>query len=157
MTHSAQSVRRQYVALKRRAASTWRRGRGYELQTEFRKMRTLFLAAILLANHLTTPLAVAQSAGASIGVSAQVVAPDRMRLGDEVKLDRRGGRDSISTRVTLTQAAHPHLVVRPEAGDPPCSVTPTRAARGGEWEADLRCTPHRSGPQVVRLLIVPVA
>jgi hypothetical protein len=120
-------------------------------------MRTLFLAAILLVNNLTAPVAAAQSAGSSIGVSAQVVAPDRMRLGDEVKLDRRGGRDSISTRVTLRQSAHPHLVVRPEAGDPPCSVTPTRAAPSGEWEADLRCTPHDAGPQVVRLLVVPVA
>ena len=118
-------------------------------------MRTLFLAAILLANHLTTPLAAAQSA--TIGVSAQVLAPERMRLGEEVKIDRRGGRDSISTRVTLSQREHPHLVVRPEAGDPPCSVTPTRAVRGGEWEADLRCTPHDAGPQVVRLLVVPAS
>lgn len=120
-------------------------------------MRTLFLAAILLANNLTAPLAAAQSTGAAIGVSAQVLAPERMRLGGEVKTDRRGGRDSISTRVMLSQREHPHLVVHPEAGDPPCSVTPTRAAGSGEWEADLRCTPHAAGPQVVRLLIVPVA
>lgn len=120
-------------------------------------MRTLFFAAILLANNLTAPLAAAQSTGASIGVSAQVLASERMRLGGEVKLDRRGGRDSISTRVTLSQREHPHLVVHSKAGDPPCSVTPTRPVRGGEWEADLRCTPHDAGPQVVRLLVVPVA
>ena len=118
-------------------------------------MRTFVLAAILVANHLTAPLIAAQSA--AIGVSAQVLAPEHMRLGGEVKLDRRGGRDSISARVTLTQREHPHLVVRPDAGDPPCSVTPTRAVRGGEWEADLRCTPHDAGPQVVRLLVVPAA
>ncbi|HEY0035527.1 MAG TPA: hypothetical protein VGB66_02505, partial [Longimicrobium sp.] len=81
-------------------------------------MRALLLILLLLALHPAR--AEAQSDGATLGVSAVVLAPDHIRVGDEVKIERGPeGRDSISTHLTFTHAARPHLAVAQRPEDPP--------------------------------------
>jgi hypothetical protein len=130
-------------------------------------MRTLpLLAATILL--LASPFAArAQSVGGGIGVSAQVVAAEELKLAsalgslggtEQVRVERtRGGGASLSVPLVLTHRARPVVSLQQRAGDPTCELLTTGAARSDAgWGTRLRCTADPAGaPQWARVLIVP--
>ncbi|HEX8674512.1 MAG TPA: hypothetical protein VF710_21610 [Longimicrobium sp.] len=130
-------------------------------------MRTLplLVATILL---LASPRAArAQSVGGGIGVSAQVVAAEELKLAstlgggagtEQVRVERtRGGDASLSVPLVLTHRARPVVSLQQRAGDPPCELLTAAVARtDAGWGTRLRCTTNPAGaPQWARVLIVP--
>jgi hypothetical protein len=124
----------------------------------------LLAATILL---LASPLAArAQSVGGGIGVSAQVVAAEELKLAsalggaagtEQVRVERtRGGDASLSVALVLTHRARPVVSLQQRAGDPACELLTGAARTDAGWGTRLRCTANPAGaPQWARVLIVP--
>ena len=127
---------------------------------------TLIAASILL---LAAPVrAHGQSMQGTIGASAQILAPEEVRVAaaagsSTVTMERTtGGATRLSVPLVMTHRTRPTVSLQQRAGDPRCELL--AGAVGGArpdagWSTSLRCTAQPgaapTAPLWARLVIVP--